>query len=219
MTDAVIASHYDANRRAGPGLIIMTTEGYDYLVARNWADEGFYLVWDGSPEPPVFDEATYDAVVKEASQGEVEADLSRLRSLQPLSVGRRLLPSDTGSDTHGLRCWLERALQQRIRNWMLTLFRVPTARPLTQITERFAAYLSQPAGRVVGTKVTYVPFYQALASITAAGKTVIMAQTVAELLPDASRKAHRHLAVEGSGRRRPDACQPGWQVPASPRRI
>jgi adenine-specific DNA-methyltransferase len=66
MTDAVIASHYDANRRGGPGLIIMTNESYDYLVARNWADEGFFLVWDGSSEPPVFDEATYDAVVKEA---------------------------------------------------------------------------------------------------------------------------------------------------------
>ncbi len=66
MTDAVVASHYDANRRGGPGLIIMTNEGYDYLVARNSADEGFYLVWDGSPEPPVFDEAIYDAVVNEA---------------------------------------------------------------------------------------------------------------------------------------------------------
>lgn len=52
-----------------------------------------------------------------------------------------------------------------------------------QITERFVAYLARRPGRVVGTKVTYVPFYQALASITASGKTVIMAQTVAELLP------------------------------------
>lgn len=66
MTDAVIASHYDALRRGGPGLIIMTSEGYQFLVARNSSDEGFYLVWDGSPEPPVFDEATYDAVVSEA---------------------------------------------------------------------------------------------------------------------------------------------------------
>lgn len=51
------------------------------------------------------------------------------------------------------------------------------------VTERFAAYLQNRPGRIVGTKVTYVPFYQALASITASGKTVIMAQTVAELLP------------------------------------
>lgn len=72
MTDAVIASHYDANRRGSPGLIIMTNEGHDYLVARNWADEGFFLVWDGSPEPPVFDEATYDAVVKEAVKAKLK---------------------------------------------------------------------------------------------------------------------------------------------------
>src|SRR5438105_13645747 len=62
MTDAVIASHFDANRRGGPSLILMTTKGYEYLVARNSNDEGFYLVWDGSAEPAVFDEATYDAV-------------------------------------------------------------------------------------------------------------------------------------------------------------
>jgi adenine-specific DNA-methyltransferase len=66
MTDAVIASHYDVNRRGGPGLVIMTKEGYDFLVARNASDEGFYLVWDGSAEPPVFDESTYGSVVNEA---------------------------------------------------------------------------------------------------------------------------------------------------------
>lgn len=52
-----------------------------------------------------------------------------------------------------------------------------------QIVGRFVKYLGGRPGRVVGTKVTYIPFYQALASITASGKTVIMAQTVAELLP------------------------------------
>lgn len=65
MTDAVIASHYDVNRR-GPGLILMTTEGYSYLVARNPSNEGFYLVWDGLEEPPVFDDSVYEGVVAEA---------------------------------------------------------------------------------------------------------------------------------------------------------
>src|SRR6266566_3774278 len=51
------------------------------------------------------------------------------------------------------------------------------------ITERFTFYLGKRPGRVVGAKVTYVPYYQALASITASGKTVIMAEAVAELLP------------------------------------
>lgn len=68
MTDAVIASHFDANRRGGPGLILMTNEGYEFLVARNAANEGFYLVWDGSEEPPVFTADVYDIVVSEAAK-------------------------------------------------------------------------------------------------------------------------------------------------------
>ena len=66
MTDTVIASHYDVNRRGGPALVVMTDQQYAYLVARNSTDEGFYLVWDGSAEPPVFDESAYEAIVKEA---------------------------------------------------------------------------------------------------------------------------------------------------------
>lgn len=66
MTDTVIASHYDVNRRGGPSLIIITNEGYDYLVARNASNEGFYLVWKGSRVPPAFDEHAYASVVKEA---------------------------------------------------------------------------------------------------------------------------------------------------------
>jgi type III restriction enzyme len=52
-----------------------------------------------------------------------------------------------------------------------------------QIATRFASYLNQRPGKVVGSKVRYTPFYQALASITASGKTVIMAQSISELLP------------------------------------
>jgi adenine-specific DNA-methyltransferase len=66
MTDAVIASHYDIQRRGGPALVNMTAEGYRYLVARNGSAEGFYLVWDGSSRPPVFDAGVYDAIVDEA---------------------------------------------------------------------------------------------------------------------------------------------------------
>lgn len=38
-------------------------------------------------------------------------------------------------------------------------------------------------GKVVGSTVTYTPFYQALASLPASGKTVIMAEAVSHLLP------------------------------------
>lgn len=66
MTDTVIASYYDANRRGGPSLIIMTNKSYAYLVARNALNEGFYLVWGGSSVTPVFTEEVYDVVVAEA---------------------------------------------------------------------------------------------------------------------------------------------------------
>jgi type III restriction enzyme len=52
-----------------------------------------------------------------------------------------------------------------------------------QITSRFMSYMEERPGKVVGKNLRYTPFYQALASITASGKTVIMAQTVSELRP------------------------------------
>jgi adenine-specific DNA-methyltransferase len=72
MTDAVIASHYDSNKRGGPSLIFMINEGYDFLVARNASDEGFFLVWDGSPKPPVFDADVYDRIVNEAKKAKLK---------------------------------------------------------------------------------------------------------------------------------------------------
>lgn len=72
MTDAVIASHYDINRRGGPSLVLMTTAGYEYLVARNASGEGFYLVWDGSPTAPVFNADVYAKVVEEAKKANLK---------------------------------------------------------------------------------------------------------------------------------------------------
>jgi type III restriction enzyme len=65
---------------------------------------------------------------------------------------------------------------------VLTLFDFQN-QAVDQITTRFLAYLDRRPGRVIGAKVTYVPYYQALASITASGRTVIMAEGVAELPP------------------------------------
>jgi adenine-specific DNA-methyltransferase len=72
MTDAVIASHYDASRPGAPSLILMPGTSFEYLVARNPAGEGFYLVWDGSPEPPVLDEDVYAAIVNEAADADLK---------------------------------------------------------------------------------------------------------------------------------------------------
>jgi type III restriction enzyme len=56
-------------------------------------------------------------------------------------------------------------------------------RAASEISNRFAHYWANRPGKIVGTKTRFIPFYQALASITASGKTVIMAQVVSELLP------------------------------------
>ncbi|MEX0664728.1 MAG: DEAD/DEAH box helicase family protein [Acidimicrobiia bacterium] len=53
---------------------------------------------------------------------------------------------------------------------------------VAQIAERFQGYMRQRPAKVVGDTRTNIPFYQALASITASGKTVIMADTVSQLL-------------------------------------
>jgi len=54
---------------------------------------------------------------------------------------------------------------------------------VAQIADRFAVYWSDRPWHGSKKKGGYVPFYQALASITASGKTVIMAQTVSEIAP------------------------------------
>jgi type III restriction enzyme len=56
-------------------------------------------------------------------------------------------------------------------------------RAVAQIVDRFAHYQANRPGKVIGPKMTFTPFYQALASITASGKTLVMAETIAELLP------------------------------------
>lgn len=68
MTDAVIASYYDASRRGASQLIRIPAEPGRYLVACNTEAEGFYLVWDGGKKNPVFDSAVYEDVVEEAKK-------------------------------------------------------------------------------------------------------------------------------------------------------
>lgn len=66
MTDTVIASHFDSNRRRGPGLSYEAPAKYRYLVARNADDEGFFLVWDGPNENTNLTEDVYEEIVAEA---------------------------------------------------------------------------------------------------------------------------------------------------------
>ncbi|MGW3332442.1 site-specific DNA-methyltransferase [Streptomyces rubiginosohelvolus] len=66
MTDTVISSHFDSNRRRGPGLSYEAPGAYRYLVARNAEDEGFFLVWDGLDKNTNLTEDVYEEMVEEA---------------------------------------------------------------------------------------------------------------------------------------------------------
>ncbi len=68
MLDTVIASHYDANRRRGPGLVSLSSEGYQYLVAKNADNEGFFLIWEGPDANTDFTEEVYEAIAEEAKK-------------------------------------------------------------------------------------------------------------------------------------------------------
>jgi adenine-specific DNA-methyltransferase len=73
LLDTVIASHYDSNRRRGPGLVSMSEEGYRYLIAKNTDKEGFFLVWGGPDKNTDFTEDVYEAIAKEAKRAALGA--------------------------------------------------------------------------------------------------------------------------------------------------
>ncbi len=70
MLDNVIASHFDSNSRAGDQLIRVVDEAdpYQYLIAKNSADEGFFLIWDGPNCNTDFTGKVYDQCADEAER-------------------------------------------------------------------------------------------------------------------------------------------------------
>ncbi len=69
LVDTIIASHFDANTRRRPALVTIPPDaGYEYLVARNADDEGFFLVWSGTEGDTDFTEETYVACAREAAK-------------------------------------------------------------------------------------------------------------------------------------------------------
>ncbi|MGN6129027.1 MAG: site-specific DNA-methyltransferase [Nocardioidaceae bacterium] len=68
MVDTVVASYFDASRRRGAGLVRISDPSYEYLVAHNAEDEGFYLVWGGVGENTDLTEDVYEACVVEAEK-------------------------------------------------------------------------------------------------------------------------------------------------------
>jgi adenine-specific DNA-methyltransferase len=73
LTDTIVASHFDADRRRRDALVTLpTATAYKYLVARNSDNEGFFLVWSGSNGNTDFNEDVYEACAKEAKKAGLE---------------------------------------------------------------------------------------------------------------------------------------------------
>lgn len=70
MIDTVIASHSSTgSRRAAVLVPVMDgTEPYEYLVAKNAAEEGIFLVWTGAGCNPDLTEEVYEAITEEAEK-------------------------------------------------------------------------------------------------------------------------------------------------------
>lgn len=73
MVDTVIASHFDSSRRRGPSLVRIDDLAYNYLVAHNTENEGFYLVWGGVGENTDLTEEVYEACVAEGEKAKLKS--------------------------------------------------------------------------------------------------------------------------------------------------
>jgi adenine-specific DNA-methyltransferase len=72
LTDTIIGSHFDPDRRRRESLVTFPSNPkYQYLVARNVNDEGFFLIWNGANGKADFDEAVYEACAAEAKRAKL----------------------------------------------------------------------------------------------------------------------------------------------------
>jgi adenine-specific DNA-methyltransferase len=74
MVDTVIASHFDANRKRGSNLVRANGRDWQYLVAKNSDDEGFFLVWGGADKNTDFTANVYEACAAEAEEAGLKSN-------------------------------------------------------------------------------------------------------------------------------------------------
>ena len=88
MIDTVIASHSSTGSRRAAVLIPVVDEDnepYSYLVAKNAANEGIFLVWSGAGSNTDLTEDVYEAITEEAERAEL-ADVYHVYSRRNLLV-------------------------------------------------------------------------------------------------------------------------------------
>lgn len=88
MIDTVIASHSSTGSRRAAVLIPVVdevNEPYNYLVAKNAANEGVFLVWSGAGSNTDLTEDVYEAITEEAERAGL-ADVYHVCSRRNLLV-------------------------------------------------------------------------------------------------------------------------------------
>lgn len=68
LIDVVITSHWESNRRNAPNLTRFDEDGYQYLVGKDEAGEGYFLIWNNGGPVGSLDLASYKVVVAEAKR-------------------------------------------------------------------------------------------------------------------------------------------------------
>lgn len=68
MTDLVLMSHWDIQTRKGPMLTTLVYKNYRYLVAKDTANNGYFLVWDGPETRTPLTMAVFTGIVEEAKK-------------------------------------------------------------------------------------------------------------------------------------------------------
>ena len=181
LADTIIASHFDATTRSRDALVRRParTAATSTWSPRTRQSEGFFLIWNGTQGQHRLHRAGLRGMRQGGEEGRAGAALPRLRAaLSVPDEQRRLLP-DPRSHPDGLRARPPRRAVPRRRVVIeLKEFQKPAA---DQIAERFAKYYDEPPMRGTRKNPRVVPFYQSLASITASGKTVILADAVATI--------------------------------------
>jgi adenine-specific DNA-methyltransferase len=68
MADLVLMSHWDVQTRKGPLLTALLHKGYKYLVAKDIAQNGYFLVWDGPDTRTALNIPILTEIAKEAEK-------------------------------------------------------------------------------------------------------------------------------------------------------
>jgi len=66
MVDLILMSHWETATRKGPMLTTLVHKGYQYLVAKDVADRGYFLVWEGPQEKTPLTTAALSNMIDEA---------------------------------------------------------------------------------------------------------------------------------------------------------